>query len=108
MQVVVKSVYPPSIVSWGKEKRIIGGTIEWIEVDGKLIPNPDKFDATGIKLECLKHISMLKRDTRSNKIQVPGRPYVLTVTEHEIQCTCPGYQFRKTCKHILAHQKGEF
>lgn len=32
----------------------------------------------------------------------PGSEYVVTVSNGKYECTCPGFGFRKTCKHSVA------
>jgi hypothetical protein len=36
--------------------------------------------------------------------QVQGRngTYTVTIDRHRVTCTCPGYTFRRTCKHVKA------
>lgn len=36
-----------------------------------------------------------------------GRVYTVTVDGNRATCTCPGFQFRKSCKHVTKILKGE-
>lgn len=36
--------------------------------------------------------------------KVEGRPYVITVMDTNISCSCPGFQFRRKCKHVEAYK----
>jgi hypothetical protein len=31
----------------------------------------------------------------------PGKTYIVTVGKHGVSCSCPGWEYRKTCKHVL-------
>ncbi len=37
--------------------------------------------------------------TTKATMKVPGKSYTLTKFGNRVSCDCPGYTFRKTCKH---------
>jgi len=54
------------------------------------------------------------KDVRSNQLKdgtyqvpssAPGKFYTITVTDGHAQCTCTGFRFRQTCKHIEGAHK---
>lgn len=67
--------------------------------------NPIKgFDKRGRKFEAVKPSPFKQIKKASNEIKVQGsngKEY--TVNLDEKTCTCPGFTFRGSCKHVASH-----
>jgi hypothetical protein len=66
--------------------------------------NPIKgFDKRGRKFEAVKP-NPFNEKSKSNAITVTGsKGQVYYVDAEAATCTCPGYQFRGACKHLVQH-----
>jgi hypothetical protein len=66
--------------------------------------NPIKgFDKRGRKFEVVKP-NPFKEQRKSNAIAVTGsKGQVYYVDAEARTCTCPGFQFRGSCKHLAEH-----
>ena len=74
--------------------------IKWGEGDAFYFKKPLRLDKRGRKFEALKSNPFTAKVV-SNMIRVEGSKGAVYEVDPDAQtCTCPGYTFRGTCKHI--------
>ncbi len=102
----VKSTYPPAIVNLPDGRRVLaGGTIERVVVDGRSVPVDTPIPA-GLDLGWFEHmkkkVKAMKAETKTVKGS-RGAVYTLTrAPSGKWSCTCPGFTYRRFCKHTGA------
>ena len=64
----------------------------------KVFKKPIGFDTRGRKFEVMQKVDKKKDPTIRKVIGSKGEEY--TVNDEDKTCTCPGYTYRGTCKHI--------
>ena len=63
--------------------------------------NPITIDKRGHKFETLKVSPFKKVKEKSTIIKVPGsKGNIYSIDTEQKTCTCPGYMYRGSCKHI--------
>jgi hypothetical protein len=105
----VTSTYPPALTYHPLGGRqIVAGTITKVQVGKVTIPNNTRLpDHTSVdQLVWVKPeptvVASVKPSTRV-VIGSKGQKYfVSTLPSGRTTCTCPGFSFRKTCKHLGA------
>jgi hypothetical protein len=103
----VTSTYPPALTYHPLGGRqIIAGTITKVEVGSTIIPNNSRLpDHTSVQqLVWVKpEPSPAIKATTKTVAGTKGKTYVVTTLPTGRQtCTCPGFTFRRTCKHLGA------
>jgi SWIM zinc finger len=101
---------------YGKTKQY---TYEGSEVSiPKWVDYPAIALATGdrkfpIRIIAREHIEKIDGDTVEHKVTIPtakrefqvtgsnGNTYIITIDGKHKSCTCSGFQFRRSCKHIV-------
>jgi hypothetical protein len=104
----VWSTYPPALwtVPATGSLRIAGGTVTRVQVDGVDVPVdsdlPEGFDLGW--LEWQRPAVPKPVPPRTKKVKgSTGKMYTLTMQPNgKWSCECPGYQFRRFCKHTGA------
>ena len=92
MKYSVTGPYPPAILK---------GVHGWFAVaGGHWVKIPE-----GTTVEQLRWDNTLKKYATIREVQVPNRPYILKISTQEIACTCPGFGFRRTCRHITEYKQ---
>ena len=100
MELPVKVTWPPCLANIGfKRYAISGGT--WIEVP--LDTTRDELDKYMVwdrpKIDEVKRMTW---EVEGSK----GNVYKVTLTGDRWSCTCPGFKWRNSCKHIEAKKAG--
>jgi hypothetical protein len=104
--ITVWSTMNPAIATMGGVRRIVGGTVHKIVVDGANIPI-DTPIPEGLDLGYFEWIPMgrnfpakiVKESVKKVKGS-SGKMYtVKTFADGRKTCTCPGYTYRRFCKH---------
>jgi len=62
----------------------------------KVIDHPAEDDSVYVAV----HTEIMPVIKRGNQRQVPGKPYVVSLTDGQYSCTCPGFTFRRKCRHV--------
>lgn len=106
MKITVKSSLNPAIFRGEKYDRLVGGTI--YEVNGEKWPHPYVAVTKGMSLSNVVWIP----PTRPAPVVQPtvrkvqgskGNWYTIrTRPDGKQECSCPGYQYRRFCKHTGA------
>ena len=65
----------------------------------KVFKKPIGFDTRGRTFELMQKVEKQKDPTVRKVIGSKGETYTVNDLEHT--CTCPGYTYRGSCKHIL-------
>jgi hypothetical protein len=94
--------FPPHIYLLDGNKLV--SYIKKGETEPFYFKNPIKgFDKRGRKFEVVKP-NPFKEQRKSNAIAVTGsKGQVYYVDAEARTCTCPGFQFRGSCKHLAEH-----
>lgn len=106
MKIRIKSTLRPVLVTVGaKYNRIAGGTI--LEVNGKPWPHQYVAVSKQLTLNDIEWVSpSIPRKAKPQVQKVQGsKGNVYTVTTFgngSKTCTCPGFQYRRFCKHTGA------
>ena len=104
-QITIKSTYPPTLVKRNGWTRIVAGTIT--EVNGQPWSHP----YVAVRGETLESsdIVWLRPAFKAQKPRVEkvngsnGNIYTVTTFGNGSKtCTCPGFQYRRFCKHTGA------
>jgi hypothetical protein len=101
----------PEFQFYQHEGRVIKPDV-WMKKDEFNVEtgNP-KYPVSTFKLRNVENIEYIGEtkpvELRSFKItsKKSGKEYIVTVGDNEYQCTCPGWNFRGTCKHAVAVMK---
>jgi hypothetical protein len=100
---------PNHIYYLNDEKSFMVGYIKQGTKELFKFKNPIRIDMRGRKFELLKtkgepdSVYFGKKEEPNNAIEVQGsngKKYYLTKVGNKYTCTCPGFTFRHTCKHI--------
>jgi hypothetical protein len=107
MMYKVWSRYPPALARHASGGRqIVGGTIDKIEADGYSILTTTELpsNTTLAQLTWMRPIPAPSKPLMTKTVAgSKGKSYtVTTLPTGRKTCTCSGYTFRKTCKHIGA------
>jgi len=104
----VTSTHRPAVFTLGGQLRLAGGTV--VSVNGKTVagwpvlpPGTQLSDIAWTPANIKTASSSEKTFTVEGS---RGRTYTVTVAGGRVTCTCPGFGFRRTCKHAQAAQKG--
>lgn len=104
-KIKIKSSMNPAIFRGIKYDRIVGGTI--YEVNGERWPHPYVAVTKGMPLSNIewirppapKPVAKLVKKVQGSS----GKVYILERQPNgKWTCTCPGYQYRRFCKHTGA------
>ncbi len=100
MELPVKVTWPPCLANIGfKRFAISGGT--WIEV-----PLDTTRDELGLYMVWdrpkIDTVERMTWEVEGSK----GNVYKVTLTGDHWSCTCPGFRWRNSCKHIEAKKAG--
>ena len=102
----VHSVYPPTLwKNLKNEVRVVGGTVYkliWngisLAVDQPLPHTVTLENLTWVPMRVIPKAAQLQTYTVAGS---KGAVYTVTILPTgKRSCTCPGYNFRRTCKHI--------
>lgn len=104
----VWSTYPPVLYKnpLTGQTQIAGGTITKLQVDGDTLdprtPIPAELDLGWFNWQAPPKRKPVKPETRKVKGS-SGKVYILErQASGKWSCTCPGYQYRRFCKHTGA------
>ncbi len=101
----IKSTYPPALFKWNGMTRVVAGTIT--EVNGKPWNHPyvaitghiELSDIEWVRPTLPPRIKPTVRKVKGSK----GNWYTITkMTNGKELCSCPGFQYRRFCKHTGA------
>ena len=90
MKIPITSIHPPAIAQ-------LGG--KWYAVPSYTEIPPET------KLADLDWTPLRPRNTQEQVDKHQVGQYIVEVSGSRVRCTCPGYTFRKTCKHIKPYQR---
>lgn len=93
--------YLPAIYSNILDKTIVIVSGVWYEINPKQITPKDFYK----RYETPKVIKIVDNSTQtfevnSSSLKSPNKKYIVTRTGEKYKCTCIGYGYRRTCKHI--------
>jgi len=110
----IRDRYAPGVVT--EEFNYYTGTVmreKWFDNDeiGITTGNPD-FKFRRIQRQRIVEVNGASvnytKPVESKKVQIvvqgsKGNTYIVTKESGKASCTCPGFSFRRTCKHIMAN-----
>jgi hypothetical protein len=106
MQYKIWSTYPPSLTQDLRGyKTVHAGTITAIQVGRVTLPNDTKFPASTTLDQFVwqRPTPKVFQPTIKHVAGSKGKTYIVKSTANgKWECSCPGYSFRRTCKHIGA------
>lgn len=126
VSVTIENPAMTSMCVWRPEHTIVSGVVQQLL---PWLPNPEKFlilrtpDATCytriIPLNKIVAINGEKQSLASKEPKTQektqlrqwvvsgskGDQYVVSMTAHGMDCSCKGFQFRRSCKHIASVEK---
>ena len=74
---------------------------KWGNGDVEYLPNPIRLDRRGRKFVEVKSNAFIINEVKSKLITITGsKGNTYQVDPDASTCTCPGFTFRNTCKHI--------
>lgn len=99
----VVSTYPPALVNLSPSRTVIvAGSI--VSINGKALNGQANVsvpsDTVLSQLTWSRPAASSTPTLAVQHMRVPGKPYVITISGTRRTCTCPGFTYRKTCKHI--------
>lgn len=106
IQYKIWSTYPPALYKHGQGTvRIAAGTIDKLMVGSTPIPVTQSLpDTTSVSQFTWMGPDRVATISKPVTVEVPGSKgavyHVTTYPNGRKTCTCPGYTFRKTCKHL--------
>lgn len=106
MQIIYKvtSTYPPALTKHpAGGQQIVAGTIYKVEVGSTLIPITQSLPESTSVSQLVWVQPERQKVNASTKIVKGSKGITYTVTTLPTgrqTCTCPGFTFRRTCKHI--------
>ncbi len=96
----VEVVWPPCLSTIRGKRYAISGNV-WIEV-----PMSTVFDDLPKYMVCKAREAPVTAPAQSWKVQgSKGNEYTVKLSQGVWSCTCPGYSFRRKCRHIEAKKR---
>lgn len=102
----VWSTYPPAIANLPSGRCIVGGSVTRVTKNGRTVALPaivpDNLQLNQVQWVRPAAPAPVKRETKKVKGST-GKVYLLERQPNgKWTCTCPGYQYRRFCKHTGA------
>ena len=95
----VKVTWPPCLSTFGDKRYAISGNV-WIEV-----PMSTVFDDLPLYMVCEAREATVTAPAQRWEVQGSrGSKYAVRLSEGVWSCSCPGYSFRRKCRHIEAQK----
>jgi len=99
----VFSTYPPAIYRRPDGRRVLAaGTITKV-MDGNISVPIDSAIPEEMGLEWFTHARVAPKGTLKTRQVAGSKGATYTITTYPsgaMHCTCPGYTYRRTCKHL--------